>query len=702
MKRSALALFGAALLLASIGWAITSQTEELEAPTGYVRSDLQLISQESKETWSSTWTGPIQAATIVAWFQEHGYSRLLRDLNGDEVIDELDTIELADIFGLGIMQADDPLGTTDAKLVIGLAEYVADLYPNEFILKIYDQGFPAEFAVESSAPFAMDAIPGIVMTLEGEPSLEAYEYELETAEGVIVGLEERENQNAYLSGRSYEYLESLLRLTPVDFAWSEENRLLPGHQGRVLETVAKTEDRFYVDYRFGWTPVEFMLALSPRELTAFTSMSYECPEDALAYHVTTNPTPNGTVRIEECVIREGDYDTYIWIVTNIDYEWLGCGICSFAVANGGLSSVAHTGPPPWTFSEFGWMWKWASPLGSCGITAGKTGVFSVTVPGPTADIWVPGAVQACVPSVGPGMFILDGAPLDAVRTTGPMPIEEGDCPDLTVLIRDNSCSYNRETDQWDITVLVRVVNVGSLPVTTPFGVLVESDTYPASMAWGPALPIAAGGYVDGTLEYSITSTTPPCYENFTVTVDFDGAVPECDEDNNVAYGSECCEGGPGDGIGACCLPNGICVDTTESECDSLGGLFEGIGTACATTECPSGCPDLTVEIIELDCRVTGVTGQPTGGVVGGTARITNIGSAPVTSSSVKVRISSDWGTWPSTWIGPLDPGEHEDVTFGWSFGRDGECDGEVTVEVDAPPEQVIECDEGNNEDSREI
>jgi hypothetical protein len=114
MKRSAIGLFIAALLLAAVGWSISSQVEELEPPTGYMRSDLQLISQESKETWSAEWTGPIQAATMMAWFHEHGYSRLMRDFNGDGVIDELDTIELADIFGRGSMQTNRPRGTNDA------------------------------------------------------------------------------------------------------------------------------------------------------------------------------------------------------------------------------------------------------------------------------------------------------------------------------------------------------------------------------------------------------------------------------------------------------------------------------------------------------------------------------------------------------------------------------------------------------------
>jgi len=714
MKRSVLGLFVAALLLAAIGWSISSQMEELEPPAGYVRSDLQLISQESKESWSAKWTGPIQAATMMAWFHEHGYSRLMRDFNGDGVIDELDTIELADVFGRGVMQADGPRGTNDARLVIGLAQYVANLYPNEFVLKIYDLGFPAEFNAEGSTSFAPDAIPGIELALINDPYLYAYEYELETAEGVIVGLEERENENTYLSGRSYMFEQTPDGYTPVDLAWAEENRLLPGRQGRVLETVAKEEDRLYFDFRFGWTPVEFMLALSPVEVPEFSSEDYVCPEDAIGYHVDTYTLDYGTIEIEECVTREGDFDTYTWTVTNISYVWNGCGLCYFGVASSGYSSVGHSGPGPWMFSEWPVFWAWEAPLGSCGIQPGQKGVFSVTVPGPTIDTYVSAGIGACSPPPPPpdGIVLeLDGGVLDGlgertpfykVRTTGP-----GRCPDLTVLIRDNSCSYDVETGMWDITVWVRVTNIGAAPVTTPFGVIVESDSYPASTTWGPMLPIApSGGFVDGVLEYSISSPTPPCPEDFTVTVDFTDEIAECSEDNNTSPGSECCEGGPGDRVGACCLPDGSCVDASEPDCMAMGGDFQGPGTSCATTECPttSGeCPDLVVEFLErlTYCLQDGAT-APVWKIYT-TVRATNIGTATANAGMIKVKVESPWGD-QSDYVGPLDPGEYEDVSFQWTLGPNSppQCNAELTAEVDAFPRKIDECCDGcedNNEAS---
>jgi len=40
--------------------------------------------------------------------------------------------------------------------------------------------------------------------------------------------------------------------------------------------------------------------------------------------------------------------------------------------------------------------------------------------------------------------------------------------------------------------------------------------------------------------------------------------------------------------GACCLPGSSCSILTEDECDSAGGVFQGVHTACDEVPC---CPD---------------------------------------------------------------------------------------------------------------
>jgi len=143
-----------------------------ELPESYVVDDLQLISLGSVPDWENDWeySRAVEAATILAWLHDHGYPSLLDDLNEDGVIDELDTIELADRLGKNPMGCEQPRRPTDAWLVIGLAEYVADKYPDIFELKIYDRGFTAEFDRKMGRSFAPDAIPGIILTLESEPT----------------------------------------------------------------------------------------------------------------------------------------------------------------------------------------------------------------------------------------------------------------------------------------------------------------------------------------------------------------------------------------------------------------------------------------------------------------------------------------------------------------------------------------------------
>ncbi|MDX1407474.1 MAG: DNRLRE domain-containing protein, partial [Saprospiraceae bacterium] len=40
------------------------------------------------------------------------------------------------------------------------------------------------------------------------------------------------------------------------------------------------------------------------------------------------------------------------------------------------------------------------------------------------------------------------------------------------------------------------------------------------------------------------------------------------------------------GSGACCLPDGTCTTSDESNCLTQGGVFHGVGSSCDTTACP--------------------------------------------------------------------------------------------------------------------
>jgi hypothetical protein len=542
-RASALVLLAGLLLLSAYGIA------QEDIPAGLVREDLQLISQESLSHWTPLWTGPIQAATIMAWFADHGYPFLMSDFNGDGVIDELDTIELANQFGLGVMEAESLRGATDVRLVIGLANYVAASYPGEFVLKIYDPSFSHEFTVQGFGVFEADAIPGIVLQLKDEPSIDAYVYEMATDEGVIVGLEEALDLNRYLSGRSYLIEETPAGYTPLDFAWAKEDAWRTGHQGQVLQTVGKMENRFLLEFLNEWEPVEFMLALSPL-------------------------------------------------------------------------AEEEEGPPSDT---------------------------------------------------------------------------NGDCPDLTVRVRDESCVYNPREQAYNITVWAEILNVGTEPVSSPFVVSLTSTTHPGGTIQVIPVPpvLVPGGILPVTMSF-LTPPEPtgaaPCPLEYLLMVDANYDIRECDEENNVALGEVCCDDSS---RGACCFADGSCAEMTAPECEAEGGTQFQPGVDCSIVQCPpteEGCPDLVVEIVSVDseyainkreCEVTVVI------------EVTNIGEQTVTEP-INVSVTSNCGSEFGTIFTDLASGDSETLEFTFTCSAAGGCEFNLTVLVDYT-HTIDECDERNND-----
>jgi len=653
MRRCALLL----VLFMGFGLLSLSGNAQVETLPGLTLTDLQLISQESLSHWTPDWTGPIQGATIAAWFAEYGYPALMSDFNGDGIIDELDTIELADDFGRGIMRTETARGTTDVRLVMGLGDYFAEHYPDEFVLKIYDQGFPGEFAAQGYGTFAPDVIPGILLELVQEPSIAAYIHELSYGEGIIVGLEEGEvDRNRYLSGRSFLYEKTPEGYTPLDFAWAKEDRWEPDHQGQVLETVGKMEDRFYIEFQGDWVPVEFMLALSPAEQQEVETEEHGCPDDAIAYDVTTTTLGDyGEIQVEECVIQDGDFDVYIWTVTNISFLKDGCGLCFFRIPNPGLPTGGHAELPPWIFMSIPGSWIWWLPAGSCGLQPGQSAVFIVAVPGPTIDTWVAANIGQCMPP--PGIAPL----LFHIKTTGPGgpddDVPNGRCPDLVIRVTDESCVYDTLDQVYQLTVWANVVNIGSAPVTSLFDVQLTGISHPGSDTKTVVVPVPPGG---GTVPVTLSFTVPPeptggapCPINYELMVDSGYDISECNESNNLAYGNACCLGEPDD---------------------------------------EEYCPDLTVEIRSIDCEMDRKSGIYEITV---TARVSNIGTATVTNP-IWVEADCDRGSDTNVIHTDLAPAASVDTDFSITFSvNQPGCPIEVTVEVDYL-DFIEECDEDNN------
>ncbi len=535
--------------LAVLAWAAAAPAQE-GGLQGYVRDDLELISQQSLPAWSARWTGPIEAATILAWYTDHGYSRLVRDFNGDGVVDELDTIDLADDFGRMAMATETARGTTDARLVLGLAQYVASLYPDEFVLKIYDPGFPGEVAGQGLGAYSPTLVPGILLDVLGEPTIAAYELEMEGAEGVILGLDiEGGPSNTYFAGRSFLYDLTPEGTTPIDLAWAEEDRWLDGTQGQVLETVGRMGDVFQLELRGQWTPVEFMLALSPVRETEASGEPEPCAPNAIAYDVTENTTPYGRVRIAECVTRETviggpTLDTYTYSVTNIDFLYNSCGVCLFSIPNSsGLATVAMTGPSLWMVHA-GWGgWWWKAPSSSCGILPGQTGVFSVTVVGPTSDMLVSGFISGCTGIPVPTLAAV-APPLYGIRTTGPgkwVPDDEDhpdeNCPDLTIEIKSVECTRTPTGGGIEFKVIATITNIGGETAASTFVRFESSEGDDSDII--PSLD--PGEFTHSSFALSFIANRPPdCPLEFTIEVDPYHNVTECDETNNVVEDSVNC------------------------------------------------------------------------------------------------------------------------------------------------------------------
>ncbi len=248
--------------LVSIG-----QTHDAEQRFGRTLDELHLISDQSRPGWGDHWSGPIEAATIAAWYHTRGYAAMLLDWTGDELVDESDTIELADYFGRTGMQAFPPAGTNDALLVDALARYVAMRYPNEFEILIYDPDFPSEYEQEIGAGFAAGVVPGILLTVEAESNFEAYSEAILGGYGVIVGVRRSDtDDNDYLAGRSFLFEPLEEGVHAVDFAWAKEDPWTPGAQGQVLQTAATSRSAWHIEIDGTWREAEFMAVLAPIDL----------------------------------------------------------------------------------------------------------------------------------------------------------------------------------------------------------------------------------------------------------------------------------------------------------------------------------------------------------------------------------------------------------------------------------------------------
>ncbi len=715
MWRLVAVVVAGALLLSVIGICQDTPLKSFEI------SDLQLISIASKPTWDDNWTGAVEAATILAWFNDHGFPNFLSDLNGDGVIDELDTIELADLLGRGEMKANTPHGATDSRLVQGLAKYVADKYPGQFQLKIYDTGFPMEFQQQFGKAFAPDVIPGIDLVLQDEePSFLPYKLDLMSAGGVIIGIEVGDKLSYYLAGRSFLFEQLEQGEHGVDLAWSKEDVWTEGAQGQVLKTTTKQTDSWYLQYNGEWKKVEFMLTLHPTvppSTSAGSSRSFACPEGAIAHDVTTTSTARrGDVKIEECVTRDGDIDTYTYTVTNISYDPDGCGIVYFAIPNtAGFETVDQHGPAGWLMNTVlspDVLWNWEAALDEdtlCapGIKVGESAVFSFSVIGPTVDAASDAAIARLVHLTAPDGHSDVGYEHDIVDTTGPTV-----APPQNVPPASSSSACPEGAIAHDVTTTTGPN--GDVKIEECVTRNGDIDTYTYTVTNISYDPDGCG-----IVHFAIPKTVG--FE----TVDQHGpdgwlmntvGLPE-PAWNWVAVWDEdtlCAPGGikPGESAVFSFSVRGPTIDTPST--GSIGRVFQD-GERHATVKNdpvdttgptlgplhftpPENCPDLTIKIRNSSCTCE-YRGQELVCTIAVHATVENIGDQPADHFYCALR--TDKGE-TRTLVVTVGPGEMKDlhmwIDYPSSDPKIPPCPLEFEMEADSTG-LITECDEDNNTDT---
>lgn len=428
--------------------------QEVPARTEFALRDLLLVSHAGIPGGTAAHRGPMSAAILMAWFSHHGYPALLPDLNGDGKQDEADIVLLAVQFAkeMGV-EPDRP--ARDPQLMDALARYVSERYPKEFSLKIWDDTFVEEYRAVFGKPFSPGDYPLIEIELKGNAGHADYTGELLSGEGVILGLGQERETNAFFVGRSFQLAEAA-EGWPVDFVDTSDDPFQAGLQGQILSTWMRPGPTHTL-VRYGdWTLLEFMLSLSPLRKPGAEGTPKPCAPGAMGYDVVTVETEWGKFKVEECVVREGDRDLYRYTVSNLSFQYAGCGICEFYLPNfHSFSTLSQWGPAGWLVNPWG-EWSWRAPLGDCGILPGTAAEFGFAVPAPTTDTWQGAGVGGCVPVIATAVL---QPPFVKFRTTGPGPGETG-CPDLAV-VKLYACWRMTALQEVIIEVTVVIQNVGT-------------------------------------------------------------------------------------------------------------------------------------------------------------------------------------------------------------------------------------------------
>jgi len=228
----------------------------------FVLEELHLIHWEELPEGKPSYTGPVSAAVLMAWYADHGYPELLPDLNSDGHVDENDTRLLAHDFGelMGTRLIDDKLA--DPFIVYPLARYVAERYPDEFRMLIYDESFPEEVERDLGQPFVPTEVSGIFLDVFEDPFYELYVHYLNEQRPGIVGIGHGVPEwNDFAVSRSYVPAEEPDGW-PVDLVSTGYEQFA---RNPIWETLMRLEPERWGFLMPEWVPFEILIVLLPED-----------------------------------------------------------------------------------------------------------------------------------------------------------------------------------------------------------------------------------------------------------------------------------------------------------------------------------------------------------------------------------------------------------------------------------------------------
>ena len=619
----------------------------------FVLEELHLVHWEQVPEGRPSFTGPVSAAVLMAWHAEHGYPDLLPDLNGDGRTDEEDTILLARDFGeeMGGAIIDDRLA--DPFIVYPLARYVAERYPDEFRMLIYDESFPEEVVQDLGQPFSPTDVPGIVLDVLEDPFYELYIFHLEELRPGIVGIgSDMPEWNDFTVSRSY-IPEELPAGMPVDLVSTGFEQFVPEP---VWETIMRLEPERWGFLTPEWIPFETLIILIPQD-------------DVEGMHDGPGDVPGGDPGDDPGDDPGGDPG-------DDPGGDPGDGPGGDPFDPGGGDQPRFPGIPgrepggdPGDQTE-----------GVCCMPDGACETTTVDACAQRGGSFVPN--ETCATYVCPRLGRELCSEVEGEITDICYTFENG-----VLKVFASIALYNRNNiAARDITSYVIVglndgkTGLGGGPDCTDWRYNIDipgGGTYTYDLVFStnaPNLDLNNLTYLYGGLW--LQKQAPwDCWgilkQDFVQTWD---PAPRCTPPGGSSDGG----GQPGDGDeGVCCLPDGMCVQADATGCDSVGGAWIAGTSDCASVDCGKilvgDCPKLNVRVLDVCRTVDESDGSVTVHV---TAEMENSGAGDAVN--VEFLADSGWGfTGPNqtlhvgtreTWKGTLLAGQKVTHSFSLEIG----------------------------------